>query len=126
MSVPERDASEWLKRAQNDLLNIRNNLPSAQVPWDTVVFHAQQVCEKLLKAIVANDGQSAPRTQLLSMCSKVESADPTLPTDMDRLMLLFGSRYPDAKSPTEAEGRVAVSIAEKMMRIVPPMLKARP
>lgn len=41
----ERDAAvlRWLAKAENDLLNIRNNLHASRVPWDTVCFHAQQV-----------------------------------------------------------------------------------
>ena len=63
MSAPEREPREWLLRAQNDLLNIDNNLRSTNIPWDTMVFHAQQVCEKLLKALIVQKGSVPPRAQ---------------------------------------------------------------
>jgi HEPN domain-containing protein len=130
MSVPERDALEWLRRAESDLLNIRNNMQAARIPWDTVVFHAQQVCEKLLKAFVVNSGHSAPRTHdlalLLNMCPRIASQDPSSAVDMDKLMLLFGSRYPDTTWPTDVEARAAVQVVEKMMQIVVPLIGTQP
>ena len=130
MSAPERDPLEWLMRAENDLLNIRNNLNSAQVPWDTIVFHAQQACEKLLKALVIKSGQLAPRTHdlilLLNMCPAVAANDPSLRSDLDRVMLLFGSRYPDTEQPSETEARSAVAVAEKLERVTRPMIKPAP
>jgi len=113
--------------AENDLLNIRNNLNSAQVPWDTVVFHAQQACEKLLKAIIIKAGQLAPRTHdlilLLNMTPGLAATDPSLRPELDKLMLLFGSRYPDTTQPSETEARTAAAIAEKLAGIVIPMIK---
>ena len=41
---------EWLRKADNDLLNVENNLNSERVPTDTVCFHCQQCAEKYLKA----------------------------------------------------------------------------
>lgn len=51
----ERDAAvrRWLAKAENDLLNIRNNLHASRVPWDTVCFPAQQAAEKYLKAFLS-------------------------------------------------------------------------
>jgi HEPN domain-containing protein len=130
MTAPERDPLEWLLRAENDLLNIRNNLNSSQIPWDTLVFHAQQACEKLLKAIIIKSGQLAPRTHdlilLLNMCPAMATKDPSLQPDLDKLMLLFGSRYPDTKQPTEAEARNAAGIAEKVARLARPIIKPAP
>jgi HEPN domain-containing protein len=34
--------AQWLKKADNDLLNVRNNLAARKVPYDTVCFHCQQ------------------------------------------------------------------------------------
>ena len=130
MSAPERDPLEWLQRAENDLLNIRNNLNSVQIPWDTIVFHAQQACEKLLKALIIKNGQLTPRTHdlvlLLNMCPVVKSKDPSLTDEFDRLMLLFGSRYPDTKQPSEPEARAAVAIAEKLAGVARPLIKPAP
>lgn len=62
MSGPDLEYSAWLTKAQNDLLNIENNLAGKQIPWDTVCFHAQQAGEKLLKAFLVHHDQMPPRT----------------------------------------------------------------
>lgn len=41
---------EWIKKAENDLLTVENNLNSKSIPTDTVCFHCQQAAEKQLKA----------------------------------------------------------------------------
>ncbi len=49
-------AKEWFQKADNDLLNIENNLKSEKIPVDTVCFHAQQAVEKYLKGfLIYND-----------------------------------------------------------------------
>lgn len=32
---------QWIRRAENDLLNVRNNLAAQEIPWDTICFHSQ-------------------------------------------------------------------------------------
>jgi HEPN domain-containing protein len=39
----------WIKKADHDLQNIANNLAAANIPTDTLCFHAQQAIEKLFK-----------------------------------------------------------------------------
>jgi HEPN domain-containing protein len=45
-----KDFEQWLKKAENDLLSIQNNLQSKDIPADVCCFHAQQVAEKYFKA----------------------------------------------------------------------------
>ena len=130
MSAPERDPQEWLLRAQSDLLNIDNNLQALNIPWDTMVFHAQQVCEKLLKALIVHKGNVPPHSHdlvlLLNMCPEVTIQDNALVQEVDKLMLLFGSRYPDTKWPSEIEGRTSIATARKVAGIIVPIIKASP
>lgn len=56
MSDPD-DWRVWLEKADNDLLNIDNNLSATTIPWDTVCFHSQQAAEKLLKALLVSRGE---------------------------------------------------------------------
>jgi HEPN domain-containing protein len=56
MNGPESNYAAWIAKAENDLLNVENNLLASRVPWDTVCFHAQQVAEKLLKAFLVFRG----------------------------------------------------------------------
>lgn len=62
MTPLESGVHAWGEKAENDLLCIENNLAGRRVPWDTVVFHAQQAAEKLLKAPLVAAGKAVPRT----------------------------------------------------------------
>lgn len=42
MTPLEAGALGWLGKAESDLLCIENNVAARRVPWDAVVFHAQQ------------------------------------------------------------------------------------
>ena len=46
-------AMRWFKKAENDLLNVRNNLDAERYSTDTVCFHCQQAAEKYLKGFLA-------------------------------------------------------------------------
>ncbi|MFH1115689.1 MAG: HEPN domain-containing protein [Pseudomonadota bacterium] len=83
MNDPESNFSAWLAKAENDLLNVENNLPASRVPWDTVCFHAQQAAEKLLKAFLVFRGQTPARTHdlvaVLAKCAGPEDTGGRLP-----------------------------------------------
>ena len=55
---------QWISRAENDLLNVRNNLAAQEIPWDTICFHSQQAAEKYLKAVLVFYDQPIPRTHI--------------------------------------------------------------
>ncbi len=46
MTPLEAGTRAWLGKAESDLLCIENNVVAQRVPWDVVVFHAQQAAEK--------------------------------------------------------------------------------
>ncbi|MBU0616165.1 MAG: HEPN domain-containing protein, partial [Planctomycetes bacterium] len=78
MSNPD-DPRTWVAKAENDLLNICNNLNAEQVPWDTICFHAQQAAEKMLKAFVVSRGQAVSRTHdLVALLAEAVAAGGTL------------------------------------------------
>ena len=52
MTPLDAGVSAWLEKADSDLLCIENNIAADRVPWDAVVFHAQQAGEKVLKALL--------------------------------------------------------------------------
>jgi HEPN domain-containing protein len=85
MSAGETNYQAWLVKAENDLLNIRNNLQASRVPWDTVCFHAQQAAEKLLKGFLVHHAQAPPRSHdlvaLLARCVELERRLEILETD---------------------------------------------
>jgi HEPN domain-containing protein len=99
----------WLKKADHDLLNIRNNLAADEVPWDTVCFHAQQAGEKLLKAYLVARGTTPERThdlvKLLKYCTEIDSSLLDLETECITLSA-YGilPRYPDDINDLEEAG----------------------
>ena len=53
MNEPQKTlVQQWVLRAENDLLNVANNIQAERVPWDTVCFHCQQAAEKYIKALI--------------------------------------------------------------------------
>jgi HEPN domain-containing protein len=87
-------------KAENDFLNIENNLRAERAPWDTVCFHAQQAGEKLLKAFLVHKGRPPTKTHdlvaLLARCVEFERDLESLEADCRRLTVYaVGSRYPD-------------------------------
>ena len=55
----------WLKKAENDLIAARQILLLEEAPTDAVCFHAQQVVEKALKALLTQRGVEFPKTHNL-------------------------------------------------------------
>jgi hypothetical protein len=56
-------AGEWVKKAENDLKNAAFTLEmDDECPTDTVCFHAQQVVEKYLKALLVLKGIPFPKS----------------------------------------------------------------
>ncbi|MHC4200094.1 MAG: HEPN domain-containing protein [Planctomycetota bacterium] len=126
MSDPESNYLEWIAKAENDLLNIENNLAAERVPWDTVCFHAHQAAEKLLKAFLVQRGEMPTKTHdlpfLLRSCMKY---DPDLSSLKEDCRGLNGydatARYPgmaadegDARRMTERARRIRAAVLERL------------
>ncbi len=130
MSDPESNYLEWIKKAENDLLNIENNLAAERVPWDTVCFHAQQAAEKALKGFLVFHGQMPPKTHdlvgLLGRCAKLDRELARLEDDCWVLGELGSrARYPwedldtgeeDARRLLEAACRIRAAILERLSK----------
>ena len=116
----EPPVAAWLAKADNDLLNVANNLAAAVVPWDTVCFHAQQAAEKSLKAVLVHAGSAPPKTHdliaLLAQCAEHAPSLADLEADC-RVLASFAvtSRYPDDLfEPDEADGRRTADMAQRV------------
>jgi len=79
MNDSRSHARAWLAKAESDRLAAQRLL-KAGGPFDAVCFHAQQACEKALKAVLAWGEGEIPRThnleELQVLCTNV-LADPT-------------------------------------------------
>ncbi|KHK00539.1 HEPN domain-containing protein [Desulfovibrio sp. TomC] len=124
MNGADAAARRWLAKAENDLLNIRNNLHAALIPWDTVCFHAQQAAEKYLKAFLVAQGALPPRSHdliaLLALCVEFTPDLTALETSC-RSLAYFGtaSRYPDdIYEPDEEDGRQAFAASLRVQQLI--------
>lgn len=114
------EAREWLRKADNDFLDIRNNLAASRTPWDAVCFHAQQGAEKSLKAFLVSHGKTPPRTHdlvaLLAQCAATAPEMATLTADCELLNVYAVSiRYPD--SGIEPDRKSSGPVVEAAQRI---------
>jgi HEPN domain-containing protein len=120
MNGPRSNCAAWLAKAENDLLNIENNLSAGRVPWDTICFHAQAAAEKLLKGFLVFHGRELIRTHdliaLLSACVQLAPSLAKLQQDCQRLTYYaVGSRYPDdLHEPDEEDGREMAEAARRV------------
>jgi HEPN domain-containing protein len=120
MNVPQSNYSAWLTKAENDLLNIENNLSARRVPWDTICFHAQQAAEKLLKGFLVFHGRELIRTHdliaLLSACVQVAPSLAKVQQDCQRLTYYaVASRYPDdLYEPDEKDARQMIDAVRRV------------
>ncbi len=114
------NCAAWLAKAENDLLNIENNLAAQHVPWDTVCFHAQQASEKLLKGFLVFHGRELIRTHdlvaLLAACVQIDPNLATLQRDCQRLTYhAVASQYPDdLHEANEEDGREMIEAVRRV------------
>ena len=130
MSGPHSNCAAWLTKAENDLLNIENNLSARLIPWDTICFHAQQAAEKLLKGFLLFHGHELSRTHdliaLLSACVQVTPSLANLQQDCQRLThYAVASRYPDdLYEPDEKDGREMIEAVRRVRTEILSCLKS--
>ena len=115
----KRLVKQWIRKAENDLLNVTNNLRADQTPWDTVCFHCQQAVEKYIKAVLVAHGEEIPRTHdLEQLYNLIQSWIPWIEEQRDELRWLTAyavvSRYPvevEETPPGEDEANRAHQLA---------------
>ena len=96
-----KEFEQWLKKAENDLLVITNNLASQQVPIDACCFHAQQAAEKYLKAYLVSKKIYFPKIHdlvaLNNLCINVNPSFAEIEETAIKLSdYAIAPRYPDA------------------------------
>jgi HEPN domain-containing protein len=96
-----KEFEKWFKKAENDLLVIKNNLSANEIPIDACCFHAQQAAEKYLKAYLVSKQIHFPKTRdlqsLLNLCIEVNSSFKTILEPAIKLSdYAIAPRYPDA------------------------------
>lgn len=129
MSGRETDPRAWAEKAEHDLLAVRSLAAGASVPWDIVVFHAQQGAEKYLKGFLVLHEKVVPKIhdleRLVQLCGDIAPLLLPLKSDCRRLTQLgFVSRYPDSPGePSEDDAREAMRLADQICSAVRPLLR---
>jgi HEPN domain-containing protein len=112
--------AEWVAKAENDLTTAAHTLKLGKqdCPTDTVCFHAQQVAEKYLKALLTLHGTPFPKTHdIPALMARVPARlRPALSADDQDLMIDYavGARYPGWDDISFAEARRAVALARRV------------
>ncbi len=125
------DYLAWVVRANQDLLNIKNNLDAEEIPWNTVVFHAQQAAEKYFKALILARGLMPERTHslpvLLAECLPFDSTLIDLRDDCQLLNRHASrARYPDGSAEIqEPLARVALEASARICSKIQTLLPAQ-
>jgi len=113
---------EWVEKAENDLKNAAYTLEmDDECPTDTVCFHAQQVVEKYLKALLVFKGIPFPKSHNIEdiIALLPPSSRPRLSEkDQDKLTeYATVTRYPGDYEPISLdEAKKAVRIARRVKR----------
>ena len=79
---------EWIEKAEGDYTTARREMRARNSPnYDAVCFHAQQMAEKYLKALLQENGLAIPRTHslidLLALISKLDSSFLLIQNDLN-------------------------------------------
>ena len=118
------DVRAWLTKAAGDLRAGASSLAAEPPITFDVAFHAQQVCEKALKGLLAWHDTPFRKTHSLEEIGEACLAiDGTLRELVDRAVPLsefaWRFRYPgEANDPTPAEAEAALATARQVFQAV--------
>lgn len=108
---------EWVEKAEGDYITATREFRARKAPnFDAVCFHAQQVAEKYLKAVLQEHAYPIPKTHsladLMALCMKIDPiyqmVQPAL-NIMDGYAVQF--RYP-GQSANKVEAKTALTAAK--------------
>lgn len=89
MNMPDEQAGQLLAAARRDHLTYRILRRDAESPLETTLFHAQQVAEKTLKAVLVQHGVVFRRTHdLIELLDIAGEHKIDVPTTRDLLLRL--------------------------------------
>lgn len=109
----------WLKKAESDLKIGTDEIETVNPATDAVCFHAQQCCEKYLKAFLVFHGEEIPRTHnlaaIVDRCMKIDAGfEGLIELGVDKLTdYAVNVRYAEEfYEPSLDETRKALMVAE--------------
>lgn len=95
-----KEYEKWFKKAENDLIAVKNLIDLHDAPFDICCFHAQQAAEKYLKGYLNAHNINFPKTHQLFLLVKICSEKNTqfieiLPQAKKLEIFGVAPRYPD-------------------------------
>jgi HEPN domain-containing protein len=107
---------EWVEKAEGDFITATRELRARKAPnFDAVCFHAQQMAEKYLKAVLQEHANPIPKTHsladLMALCMKIDPSYQMVQSDlniMEGFAVQF--RYP-GQSADKSEAKTALKAA---------------
>jgi len=113
---------EWIHKAENDLKAAEILLDSGEdCPAEVVCFHCQQCIEKYLKAVLAYQGVSAPKTHDIEILADlVAGQNIVISSEDSRTFSAYAveTRYPGFDTCTFIDAQSALSTAKKLIETI--------
>ena len=119
---------EWLAKAEGDYQTASRELSAPESPnFDATCFHAQQCIEKIMKAMLIQDGVVPPRTHdLIQLDESLRERFPTWDCKPEDLRFLTRAavafRYPgeaaDREDATEAF-QICTRLRAQLLKLMP-------
>jgi HEPN domain-containing protein len=127
--IPLGSPEDWLRYAKADLVFARAPLPQGGL-YEILCFHAQQVAEKSVKAVLIQRGVEFPKTHILERLVDLLPADivrtPELLQSARLTIYATTSRYPgDIETVSEEEHQEAVGLAEAIVSWAEGMISSK-
>jgi HEPN domain-containing protein len=115
------DAFEWIKRSKSDL-KLAKSL-SDEVLYEDLCFHAQQACEKAIKALLVSQHISFSKTHNINTLLKLLPSSVPIPSMLlpagDLSDYAVTTRYPGDYIPiSEEDWKDSVKLAEEVIKWV--------
>jgi HEPN domain-containing protein len=129
--VSEITVRQWLRKAENDRKIARRELARPDAITDAVCFHAQQHCEKYLKAFLIYHGAEYPKTQdlswLIELCARIDDRFHILHEWHVHRLTRYATvaRYDVVFFPSLEEAQAATDLAEKASDFVRQRLREK-
>ncbi len=119
--------SSWVEKGNRDLITAKKLLKESGFK-DIIYFHAQQACEKILKAYLIHFNREYPKTHdIENLIELLLGFDPELKNWKENAAILssyaVGIRYPDFDIPTQEDTEKAVEFSEEIFNYISQLLK---
>ena len=119
--------SSWVEKGNRELITAKKLLKESGFK-DIICFHAQQACEKILKAYLIHFNREYPKTHdIENLIELLLGFDPELKNWKENAVILssyaVGIRYPDFDIPTQEDTEKAVEFSEEIFNYISQLLK---